>query len=290
MSVAQPPLATALPPTPDSPPPLTPAETKLLDTLHAAIVDHSRANPSTTLPASPLFEPLPTFSSTLANLLPSPPAPHLPLHLLSRLLALRRGVPFPEALTFFHHAVPSLPADSLPAFYAAMINLLAKHHHFPLARDLLDEMRSRSIPVSSHLILALIRRYVRADMPSEAAELFRRMEDYGAGPPTPRWRSPPSSGRSPGSGWPARRRRSSTATSPSSRRTSYSTRPWCTRRAARGVSTRHLGRAPLQGNWGRAPTFCTPGTKAPKRVNVRVDCGGAGARVPHQRWIRGIAF
>jgi pentatricopeptide repeat protein len=66
-----------------------------------------------------------------------------------------------------------------------MIDLLAKHHHFPLARNLLDEMRSRSIPISSQLILALIRRYVRADMPSEAAELFRRMEEYGAGVPDP---------------------------------------------------------------------------------------------------------
>ncbi|KAM0884355.1 hypothetical protein ACQ4PT_031031 [Festuca glaucescens] len=178
-------LATPPPPSPDSPPPLTPAETKLLDSLHAAIVDHSRANPSPTLPASLPLEPLPTFFSTLASLLPSPPAPHLPLQLLGRLLALRRGVPFPEALTFFHHVLPSLPADSLPAFYAAMIDLLAKHHHFPLARHLLDEMRERSVPVSSQLILSLIRRYVRADMSSEASELFRRLEEYGAGVPDP---------------------------------------------------------------------------------------------------------
>uniref|UniRef100_A0ACD5YD38 Uncharacterized protein n=1 Tax=Avena sativa TaxID=4498 RepID=A0ACD5YD38_AVESA len=178
-------LATPPPPTLDSTTPLSPAETKLLDSLHAAILDHRRAHPSTTLPASLPFEPLPTFSSTLASLLPSPPAPHLPLQLLGRLLALSRGVPFPEALTFFHHVLPSLPADSLPAFYAAMIDLLAKHHHFPLARHLLDEMRERSIPVSSQVILALIRRYVRADMSSEASELFRCMEEYGAGVPDP---------------------------------------------------------------------------------------------------------
>lgn len=177
--------ASTLPPAPDSPPPMTPAEAKLLDSLHAAILDHSRAHPSTALPASPPFEPLPALSSTLTGLLPSPPAPHLALQLLGRLVALRRGVPFPEALTFFHHVLPSLPADSLPELYAAMIDLLAKHHHFPLARHLLDEMRERSIPVSSQVILAIIRRYVRAGMSAEASELFRRMEEYGAGVPDP---------------------------------------------------------------------------------------------------------
>ncbi|KAI4989406.1 hypothetical protein ZWY2020_036723 [Hordeum vulgare] len=46
-------------------------------------------------------------------------------------------------------------------------------------------MRERSIPVSSQVILAIIRRYVRAGMFAEASELFRRMEEYGAGVPDP---------------------------------------------------------------------------------------------------------
>ncbi|XP_062200137.1 pentatricopeptide repeat-containing protein At1g20300, mitochondrial-like [Phragmites australis] len=173
------------PPTDISPPPLTRAETKLLDAIHAALLDHHRANPAAQIPDSPPFDPLPSLSSTISGLLPSPPSPHFPLHLLRRLLALRRGVPFPEAVAFFHQLVPSLPADSLPDLYAAMIDLLAKHQHFPLARHLLDEMRAGAVPISSQLILALIRRYVRAGMSSEAAELFRRMEEYGAGAPEP---------------------------------------------------------------------------------------------------------
>jgi len=172
-------------PTEPSPPPLNRAEIKLLDALHAALLDHRRANPAAELPVSPPFDTLPSLSAAVSGLLPSPPSPHLPLHLLRRLLALRRGVPLPEAVAFFHHVVPSLPEDSLPELYAAMIDLLAKHHHFPLARHLLDEMRERAVPISSQLIRALIRRYVRAEMPSEAADLFRHMEDYGAGAPDP---------------------------------------------------------------------------------------------------------
>ncbi|KAF8701048.1 hypothetical protein HU200_033943 [Digitaria exilis] len=175
------------PPTPADPsaPPLTRAETKLLDALHAALLDHRRANLATELPESPPFDALPALSAGVSGLLPSPPSPHLPLHLLRRLLALRRGVPLPEAVAFFHHVVPSLPEDSLPDLYAAMIDLLGKHNHFALARHLLDEMRERAVPISSQLIRALIRRYVRAEMPSEAADLFRRMDEYGAGAPDP---------------------------------------------------------------------------------------------------------
>ncbi|KAF0910722.1 hypothetical protein E2562_004712 [Oryza meyeriana var. granulata] len=173
-------------PEPALSPSLTPAETKLLDALHAALIDHRRAHPAAPVPATtPSEPPLPEFSASLSALLPSPPSPQLPLGLLRRLLALRRGVPLPEAVAFFHHALPSLPPDSLPSFYAGMIDLLAKHHHFPLARHLLDEMRGRDIPISPQLILALIRRYVRAEMPSEASDLFRRMEEYGAGAPDP---------------------------------------------------------------------------------------------------------
>uniref|UniRef100_A0A0D3H9J5 Pentacotripeptide-repeat region of PRORP domain-containing protein n=1 Tax=Oryza barthii TaxID=65489 RepID=A0A0D3H9J5_9ORYZ len=127
------------------------------------------------------------FPSSARHLRPSPSTPSVrtPPELSLGLLALRRGVPLPEAVAFFHHVLPSLPPDSLPALYAAMIDLLAKHHHFPLARHLLDEMRERSVPISAQLILALIRRYVRAEMPSEASDLFRRMEEYGAGAPDP---------------------------------------------------------------------------------------------------------
>ncbi|XP_052166778.1 pentatricopeptide repeat-containing protein At1g20300, mitochondrial-like [Oryza glaberrima] len=175
-----------LEPEPALAPSLTTAETKLLDALHAALVDHRRAHPAAPVPATaPSEPPLPELSSALSGLLASPPSPQLPLGLLRRLLALRRGVPLPEAVAFFHHVLPSLPPDSLPALYAAMIDLLAKHHHFPLARHLLDEMRERSVPISAQLILALIRRYVRAEMPSEASDLFRRMEEYGAGAPDP---------------------------------------------------------------------------------------------------------
>ncbi|KAL6655137.1 hypothetical protein ACP70R_005963 [Stipagrostis hirtigluma subsp. patula] len=173
------------PPPAASPPPLTREEANLLDALHAALLDHRRAHPAAQLPATPPFEPIPSLPPTISGMIPSPTPPHLPLHLLRRLLALHRGVPFPETVAFFHHLVPTLPAESLPDLYAAMIDLLAKHRHFPLARHLLDEMRERDIPVSSQLILALVRRYVRADMPSEAAKLFRRMEEYGAGAPEP---------------------------------------------------------------------------------------------------------
>ncbi|KAG8057616.1 hypothetical protein GUJ93_ZPchr0002g25471 [Zizania palustris] len=170
---------------PALPPLLTHAETKLMDALHAVLLDHRRAHPDGAVPTAEPFETLPAVSSALSDLLPSPPSTRVPLHLLRRLLALRRGVPLPEAVVFFHHVLPSLPPDSLPPFYAAMIDLLAKHHHFPLARHLLDEMRERSIPISAQLILAVIRRYVRARMSSEASELFRCMEEYGAGVPDP---------------------------------------------------------------------------------------------------------
>ncbi|KAJ1290641.1 hypothetical protein BS78_02G260300 [Paspalum vaginatum] len=173
-------------PTDPSPPPaLTRADTKFLDALQSALLDHRRANPAEELPVSPPFDSFPSLSPTISGLLPSPPSQHLPLHLIRRLLALRRGVPLPEAVAFFQHVAPSLPADFLPDLYASMIDLLAKHRHFPLARHLLDEMRERVVPVSSQLILALIRRYIRAEMPSEAADLFRRMEEYGAGAPDP---------------------------------------------------------------------------------------------------------
>ncbi|KQJ91277.1 pentatricopeptide repeat-containing protein At1g20300, mitochondrial [Brachypodium distachyon] len=172
-------------PAPASPPPLTHEETKLVDSLQAALLDHRRAHPATPLPASPPFDPLPSLSTTLTGLLPSTPSPHLTFHVFGRLLALRRGIPFPEALAFFNHVLPSLPTDSLPELYASMMDLLAKHHHFPLARHLLDEMRKRSIPISSQVILALIRRYVRAGMSSEASDLFRSMEEYGGGVPDP---------------------------------------------------------------------------------------------------------
>ncbi|KAL6846675.1 hypothetical protein ACP4OV_024123 [Aristida adscensionis] len=168
-----------------SPPPLTRAEAALLDALHAALLHHRRAHPSAELQGAPPLEPPASLASAVSALIPSPPPPHLPLHLVRRLLALRRGVPIPEAVAFFRHVAPALPADSLPDLYAAVIDLLAKHRHFAPARHLLDEMRERGVPVSSQLVLALIRRYIRADEPSEAAELFRRMEEYGAGAPEP---------------------------------------------------------------------------------------------------------
>ncbi|GJN40593.1 hypothetical protein PR202_gb29831 [Eleusine coracana subsp. coracana] len=168
-----------------SPAPLSRAETKLLDALHAALLNHRRSHPEVQFPSSPPFDPLPSLSEAISGLLPSPPPAHLPLHIFRRLLELRRGVPLPEAVALFQHLVPALPADSLPDLYAAMIDLLAKHHHFPQARHLLDEMRERAVTISSQLILALIRRYIRAGMSSEASELFRRMEEFGAGTPDP---------------------------------------------------------------------------------------------------------
>jgi pentatricopeptide repeat protein len=66
-----------------------------------------------------------------------------------------------------------------------VIDLLAKHHHFQQALDLLNEMRERAVSISAQLILVLIRRYVRTGMSSEASDLFRRMEEYGAGAPEP---------------------------------------------------------------------------------------------------------
>jgi pentatricopeptide repeat protein len=164
-----------------SPPPLTRDETKLLDALHAALLDHRRTHPAEQV----TFDPLPPLSEVISGLLPSPPPAHLPLHLFRRLLELRRGVPLPEAVALFNHLVPALPVDSLPELYAAVIDLLAKHHHFPQARHLLDEMRERAVPISSQLIIALIGRYVRAGMSEEASELFRQMEEYGAGTPEP---------------------------------------------------------------------------------------------------------
>ncbi|KAI4989407.1 hypothetical protein ZWY2020_036724 [Hordeum vulgare] len=104
--------ASPIPPAPDSPPPLTPVEAKLLDSPRGDPRPQPRP-PVECDPSSPPFDPSRVLLH-LAGLLLSPPAPHLALQLLGR-LALRRGVLFPEALTFFHHVVLSLPANSLPA-------------------------------------------------------------------------------------------------------------------------------------------------------------------------------
>jgi hypothetical protein len=112
-----------------SPPSLTRDETKLLDALHAELLDHRRVHPESQV----TFEPLPSLPEVISGLLPSPPPAHPPpLRLFHRLLELC-------------HLVPALPADSLPDLYAAMIDLLAKHHHFQQAQHLLEEMRERAL-------------------------------------------------------------------------------------------------------------------------------------------------
>jgi pentatricopeptide repeat protein len=88
-------------------------------------------------------------------------------------------------VVLFNHLVPALPADSLPELYAAVIDLRAKHHHFLQAHHLLDETQEWAVPISSQLIITLIRWYVRAGMSEEASELFHQMEEYGAGAPEP---------------------------------------------------------------------------------------------------------
>jgi pentatricopeptide repeat protein len=63
-----------------------------------------------------------------------------------------------------------------------MIDFSGKLHYFPLAHQLLDKMLALDIPISSHTIIILVRRYIRASMPNEAKDLFCHMSDYGHEP------------------------------------------------------------------------------------------------------------
>ncbi|XP_017701151.1 pentatricopeptide repeat-containing protein At1g20300, mitochondrial [Phoenix dactylifera] len=172
--------------------PFSAAEANLLEKLHALIKDHHRANPTpdpTVAPAPDLT--IPSLSSSFSLLSPSfPPSPALTCALLGRLSSLRHGVPFSQALAFFNWWLSSIPrSPSLYPAFAELIDLAGKLHHFDIAWHLLDKMRSLEIPIQKQIFMSLIRRYVRAGLPEDAAHAFGRMPDYGVDPDPPTFAS-----------------------------------------------------------------------------------------------------
>lgn len=167
---------------------ISPTESKLLDNLHVLIRDHHRDNPHLAPSAAspPPDLTIPSLSSSFSNLSPSPPSASLAALLVDRCASLRHGIPFPQALAFFNWWLAASPFSSpSPAFAAAfieMIDLCGKLRHFDIAWHLLDKMRALGIPVTNQTFFTLIRRYVRAGLPEDAAEAFRRMPNYGCEP------------------------------------------------------------------------------------------------------------
>ncbi|XP_078154525.1 pentatricopeptide repeat (PPR) superfamily protein [Carex rostrata] len=164
-------------------PSLTASESKLLQKLHSLILDHHHSNPSLSSSPPPLDFSIPSLTTTFSQLTSTAPSDALTLELIRRVSSLRHGHPFHQTITFFNWYLSFSPSPAnLTDLFTVMIDFSAKLHCFPLARQLLDKMLALNVPVPSHTIITLIRRYIRASMPNEAKELFCRMSDYGHEP------------------------------------------------------------------------------------------------------------
>lgn len=166
--------------------PISAVESRLLENLYTLIRDHHRANPNASPPPPPPDLTISSLSSSFSILSPSPPPPSLAALLIDRCASLRHGAPFHQTLAFFNWwlAASFLPSPTSPsaAPFVEMIDFCGKHHRFDIAWHLLDKMRALGIPIANQTFSVLIRRYVRADLPDDAAEALRRMPDYGCEP------------------------------------------------------------------------------------------------------------
>ncbi|PKU87070.1 Pentatricopeptide repeat-containing protein [Dendrobium catenatum] len=161
---------------------LSPAESHLLEKLHFIIKDHHRNHPNPDPSASPPPNlTIPDLSSSFSSIFPLPPSPALTHHIIRRFSTLRHGIPFPQILSFFNWWISFSPSSPSKPF-TSMIDLAGKLHHFDLAWHFLDSMHALSIPIPLSAFSSLIRRYSRANRPSEAINAFHRMPDYGLEP------------------------------------------------------------------------------------------------------------
>ncbi|KAJ3692832.1 hypothetical protein LUZ60_011927 [Juncus effusus] len=155
------------------------SSSKLFHSLHALLLNHHQSNPSSSPVPPPLDLSIPSLSASFSNLTSTPPRSSLAVELIHKVSSLRHGHPFPQTLCFFNWYISfnHSPA-SLSEIYTAMIDFSAKLQYFPLAHQLLDRMLALEIPIESNTITTLIRRYIRANKPSEAIELFNQLSHY----------------------------------------------------------------------------------------------------------------